>query len=205
MSDTPEWPRARSENKGDARLKTCVPLFALLAAMWAVEAPCADEDLSLSAACGQKEVGVGETVTVTVTAVWEGPDGGKYIVSAAAFPKLHNLELVSSQSAGEGAPSPQGTRFERKLSYLFRAKEAGEAETGPIEVRYYRPEVKHEKVASAADKKDAPAPLVRELPSIPINVLPRASAALLPLLALVCAGIGVLFLAFRLLRRPKNA
>ena len=204
MSDTPEWPPARSGKKGDARLKTCVPLFALLAAIWAGEAQCGDEGLSLSAACDQKEVVAGEPLTVIITAVWEGPDGGKYIVSEAAFPKLHNLEIVSSRSAGEGAPSPQGTRFERKLSYAFRAKEAGEAETGPVEVRYYRPEVKHEKVASAADKKDAPARLVRELPSIPINVLPRASAALLPLLVLVCAGIGVLLLAFRLLRRsPK--
>ena len=174
--------------------------MAFMAMGLSMEAQSAYDDLSLSAVSDQQEVDAGQTITVTVTATWEGADGGKYIIREAAFPKLHAFEIISSRSSGEGAPSPRGQRFERKLIYTLCAKEPGEAETGPIEVRYYRPEFKHEKVSSADEKKDTTAPLVRELPSIAVKVNPRVSSALIPVLVLGCAGIVVLFFAIRLLR-----
>ena len=164
----------------------------------------ADDDLSLAAVCDRREATAGESVTVTVTGAWEGADGGKYVIREAAFPKLHNLELVSFRSAGQGAPSPRGSRFEHKLIYTFRAKEPGDAETGPIEVKYYRPEFKHEKVASADEKGEATAPLVRELPSIAIKVGASTDWTTIPLVLLGCASVIGIFVAMRFLRAQKK-
>jgi hypothetical protein len=114
---------------------------------------------------------------------------------------MRNLELVSCQSFGCAVPAPAGARFERKLVYIFTAKEPGDAETGPIEVKYYRPEVKHEKVASEDTKKEPTAPISRTLPTLAVKVTSRTSSTLVPILILACAGVVVAFFAFRLLRK----
>jgi hypothetical protein len=191
------------------RIATVISLLCGAAALGC--ALCTGEDLSISASCDPQvgdgalraKVTAGRKVTVTITATWSGTDGAKYIISEATFPKLRNLELVESRSVGDASPSSGGSRFERKLTYTFVAKEPGEAETGPNEVKYYQPQVKGEKVASADEKKEPTAPLVRTLPSITIKVTQRATSAVIPLAILACAGAAVIFFALRLLRTPK--
>ncbi len=165
---------------------------------------CGAQGLDVQAAFDSEAVPAGRTATLTIMASWEGTDGAKYILSEAVFANLRNLEIVKSESSGNAAPSAKGTRFERRLVYVLLAKEPGDAETGPIEVKYYQPDVKGTKVASE-DEKGKIAAQVRPLPSLSIRVTKRASSALAPYLILGIAGAALLFAAYRLLRTPKPA
>ncbi|MBM4079114.1 MAG: hypothetical protein FJ278_05385, partial [Planctomycetes bacterium] len=113
-------------------------------------------DVAFKAHFDRDEAVLGKTTGLTVEATWLEAENGQWQVLGITMPKLKGLELVKSDSKGESFPEGQTVRHRRVFRYELKATEAGDAETGPIEIAYApsaAPKPPPEAESAAPDKR----------------------------------------------------
>jgi len=146
-------------------------------------------------------VAIDGKVVVTITASWEERGGKGYRILTPQAPEPKKLELTHRSPDATSVPTREGAKHQVRFVCTFVPQQEGEAETGPIEVRYLSTDISQ--IASGGDSAAQYA--TYEIKSLTVEVTGRSMAWLwLTLLGVAVVAIVAAVLLVRSIARDAK-
>ena len=150
------------------------------------------------------KIAIDGKVVVTITAAWEERGGKGYRILTPQAPEPKKLELAHTSSDATSMPTREGAKHQVRFVCTFVPQEEGEAETGPIEMRYLSTDISQ--IVSGGDQSGGAQYATHEIKSLKVEVTGRSMAWLwLTLLAVAVVGtVGAILLVTSIARDAKR-
>ena len=148
------------------------------------------------------KVAIDARAVVTITASWEERGGKGYRILTPQAPEPKKLALARPSSDATSVPTREGAKHRVRFVCAFVPQEEGEAETGPIEMRYLSTDISQ--IASGGDSAAQYA--THEIKSLKVEVTGRSLAWLWQTLLAVAvvAIVGAVLLVTSIARDAKQ-